>query len=347
MKLEPDIKIIDAARVGATTCYGCGATEGVRALSVGHVVPRVTGERAARSGNSISVALCAACGDRLAAVVRSPDALESARERVREVLAGEIDSDYWRETPCSNELVDKFVAAAGAAPIPSCVVSAEARAKVEDLIYRGCYSGILLLEDCDPEQGAEYEGIITDIIAAAAGAPPIPEDAAHFREELARMTIERDALRERLASVEADRWRWRGVEDPCERCGGAGCRMYSSGATWRGGMGTARGERDVCDRCWGTGDRYRTGADLRALRDEEGRRVAEAAVGEIARSCGLAASSDGVSLGTVRGAIPHLIIALDRVADKRGAPAAAFLPDLAISLGNVLRRAIGMPERRS
>lgn len=58
---------------------------------------------------------------------------------------------------------------------------------------------------------------------------------------------------------------WRGVDDPCTKCQGAGVRSYSSTATWRGGMGGCMITTDVCDRCWGSGDEHRHGEDLRAL----------------------------------------------------------------------------------
>lgn len=51
----------------------------------------------------------------------------------------------------------------------------------------------------------------------------------------------------------------------CGRCCGAGEYMYSSGATWRGGVGTCSFQDDVCDLCWGTGRTDKKGADLRAL----------------------------------------------------------------------------------
>jgi hypothetical protein len=71
--------------------------------------------------------------------------------------------------------------------------------------------------------------------------------------------------------------RSRGVRDPCESCRGLGTRLYGSGSTWRGGMGTASMEYDVCDVCWGSGDKFRHGEDLRKLRDEEADRVAKLA----------------------------------------------------------------------
>lgn len=61
---------------------------------------------------------------------------------------------------------------------------------------------------------------------------------------------------------------WRGVEEPCPMCHGSGARLYSSTATWRGGLGGAALRTDVCDTCWGTGDAQRKGVDLRADRRE-------------------------------------------------------------------------------
>jgi len=62
--------------------------------------------------------------------------------------------------------------------------------------------------------------------------------------------------------------RLRGVNDPCDKCKGLGSYNYSSGATWRGGMGTCAFQHDICDKCWGTGDKYRIGTDLRKLEAE-------------------------------------------------------------------------------
>ena len=60
----------------------------------------------------------------------------------------------------------------------------------------------------------------------------------------------------------------------CSECGGSGQKLYSSTATWRGGMGGASMTHDVCDVCWGTGHKDQTGADLRAVRNElEGRKI--------------------------------------------------------------------------
>lgn len=129
----------------------------------------------------------------------------------------------------------------------------------------------------------------------------------------------------------------RGVENPCERCAGAGYYVYGNSATWRGGMGAASPQRDVCDVCWGTGDRYRTGVDLRRLRSEEAVRVANAAASALANACGAQLSSCHVNI--------HKIIAwLETLVDKRNTP--ADLQGLTQALANTLRRAVGAAERR-
>lgn len=63
-------------------------------------------------------------------------------------------------------------------------------------------------------------------------------------------------------------YRWRHIDQPCSRCSGAGGVMYSSGATWRGGMGTASSAWDICDVCWGSGDESRPWSDQRKLEAE-------------------------------------------------------------------------------
>lgn len=61
----------------------------------------------------------------------------------------------------------------------------------------------------------------------------------------------------------------RGVRDPCETCLGVGVQLYSSTATWKGGIGGCAMTTDVCDKCWGSGDKYRPGFDQRAMRDDK------------------------------------------------------------------------------
>lgn len=102
---------------------------------------------------------------------------------------------------------------------------------------------------------------------------------------------------------------WRGVEEPCRTCDGAGKRTYGSTATWRGGMGGAAMTVDVCDTCWGTGDRWRIGADLRRLRSEEQSRIAAAAVDLLAQSA-------GANLQTARGDVLQIALLLRTEADK-------------------------------
>jgi hypothetical protein len=61
---------------------------------------------------------------------------------------------------------------------------------------------------------------------------------------------------------------WRGIDDPCPRCGGSGVRVYGDTTTWRRGIGGQSMTTDVCDDCWGTGDRAHKGVDLRRMRNE-------------------------------------------------------------------------------
>jgi HEAT repeat protein len=104
-------------------------------------------------------------------------------------------------------------------------------------------------------------------------------------------------------------------------------------------MGTTKSERDICDTCWGTGDADRHGLDLRKLKADEDVRVAERAAELLARAV-------GASLDNCRPAIAYLIGVIDKVSNKRGAPAAPYLPELAQALANTLRRAIGATEVR-
>ena len=128
--------------------------------------------------------------------------------------------------------------------------------------------------------------------------------------------------------------RWRGVRDPCLKCKGSGVWLWPSTATWRGGMGGAAMTYDVCDSCWGSGDRYRSGVDLRRLRDEEGKRVAERAVGHLLHAA-------GVSLGSASGAVEALCVELDNLASppprKREPLRPAFFQDICRSLARALR----------
>lgn len=94
---------------------------------------------------------------------------------------------------------------------------------------------------------------------------------------------------------------------------------------------------DVCDKCWGSGDRYHSGVDLRAIRDDDAERAAADAVDLIARSV-------GASMPSTHRAVAAIVDHLDKLANKRGAPAAPHLPELTRGLADVLRRAIGVRE---
>lgn len=103
---------------------------------------------------------------------------------------------------------------------------------------------------------------------------------------------------------------WRGIEEPCPSCAGRGRHAYSSTATWRGGMGGASMTDDVCDKCWGSGDLHRKGDDLRAMRNSENERIAEAAVT-------LLAGTAGCSLLVMHPAIEELCGELDKLTRGR------------------------------
>ena len=132
--------------------------------------------------------------------------------------------------------------------------------------------------------------------------------------------------------------RARDTRDPCQKCHGSGARIYPSTATWRGGMGGCMMTTDVCDSCWGSGDRYRQWTNLRQLRDEEEKRLAERAVDLLARSV-------GASLGSTHPDVGEIIRVLENLADKRGKPATRYLPELAQGLANQLRVAVGLERR--
>lgn len=46
----------------------------------------------------------------------------------------------------------------------------------------------------------------------------------------------------------------RNIEEPCEKCGGAGVYSYANTTTFHHGAGGQAITSDVCDRCWGSGD---------------------------------------------------------------------------------------------
>jgi len=58
---------------------------------------------------------------------------------------------------------------------------------------------------------------------------------------------------------------WRGIENICPACGGAGVRAYGSTSTWHGGIGGQMITGGICDKCWGSGDDQRPWLNLRVL----------------------------------------------------------------------------------
>lgn len=81
-----------------------------------------------------------------------------------------------------------------------------------------------------------------------------------------------DALRAEVAALREQRDHkfeqfldWRGIEvgEQCDRCQGAGSYMYSSTATWMGGIGGQAMTVGVCDKCWGSGKKNSPWTNLR------------------------------------------------------------------------------------
>ena len=129
---------------------------------------------------------------------------------------------------------------------------------------------------------------------------------------------------------------WRGIEGPpCETCGGSGIRVYSSTATWRGGIGGASMTADCCNVCWGSGDSANPWTNLRQFRDEESARVAERAVS-------LLAEAAGARLQTCRPAVDALLGHLDALASpRRRKRDPEFFQNIVMSLASTIRR--GLP----
>lgn len=104
--------------------------------------------------------------------------------------------------------------------------------------------------------------------------------------------------------------RLRGVWNKCECCHGFGARLYSTTATWRGGIGGQAFTYDVCDHCWGSGDEDNRWEDLRELRDERRKKQAAASFDFISNRCGL-------TLGMLEEEANNVLTVLDREANKR------------------------------
>jgi hypothetical protein len=116
--------------------------------------------------------------------------------------------------------------------------------------------------------GLESACRVLDTISALAG---IPNPEEFVRE-----------ARERHENEYSRFLSWRGIEKPCDECGGRGSKAYSNTATWRGGVGGQMVTEGVCSACWGSGDALRKGADLRKLGGELS--AAQARVGELEKA---------------------------------------------------------------
>lgn len=135
----------------------------------------------------------------------------------------------------------------------------------------------------------------------------------------------------------------RGVEDPCPECQGMGVRSYGSTATWRGGMGGQMITNDVCDRCWGSGDRYRSGCDLRKLRDEESARVAARAVDALASAAGAKFTSARRQVAEIATVLRDAAAAADKKRNGNPARDSIVFAPLARSLASMLDLAARSP----
>lgn len=120
-----------------------------------------------------------------------------------------------------------------------------------------------------------------------------------------------------MPSDREEDWRrfceWRGVEVPCPKCHGSGIRMYSSTATWRGGIGGQMCTSDICDKCWGSGDEHRHGVDLRAM-------TAARSAWEEEQCLQYFASRTGATIGSTRKHMLAIAEILDREEKRRKTP---------------------------
>jgi hypothetical protein len=88
---------------------------------------------------------------------------------------------------------------------------------------------------------------------------------------------------------------------------------------------------DVCDACWGSGERDRPWANLRTMRNDIERMVAERAVDALARAA-------GATLQTTRKEVAEIAEILRTASRKRGK--SIWFGPLAKSLADLLDRAV-------
>lgn len=160
---------------------------------------------------------------------------------------------------------------------------------------------------------------------------------AHHIEETSYLYDQRSNQR---ALVEDDvLWR-RGIEpdEVCDKCHGMGVRSYSNTSLWRGGIGGQAISSGICDGCWGSGNKDKPWMNLRTMEVDMRRQIAEQAVDALARSCGASLSP------TTTMSIKEIIEQLDLMTRKR--KISFWTDELANGLANLLRRAIGEPEKK-
>jgi len=136
-----------------------------------------------------------------------------------------------------------------------------------------------------------------------------------------------------VGSVPEEFLRNRGLsrfETVCPPCGGWGLKWYSSGATWRGGMGTASSAQDVCNFCWGSGNSSKPWLNLKTLQEDIELEISR-------RAHMLLADAAGTNIGAMQPAIYELVLELEKFSRGRK-PRAAFFVDLCLSLIKILKR---------
>lgn len=119
-------------------------------------------------------------------------------------------------------------------------------------------------------------------------------------------------------------------EDACGTCGGYGVRTYSSGATWRGGMGTTSSAKDVCNFCWGSGSKSSPWLNLKTFEADRAAEIQR-------RSLTLLADVAGTNLAVMRPAIDALVEELKRLTRGRKERPPFFI-DLCLGLINTFTK---------
>lgn len=136
-----------------------------------------------------------------------------------------------------------------------------------------------------------------------------------------------------------DLLRQRGIrneDDACEQCAGLGTKMYGNTSGWRRGIGGQAMSVDVCDKCWGSGMDDRPWLNLRELEQNQQKEIARRATTAVADAC-------GAHYPTTAESIREIIKVLDKLTNAR--KTTFWTAPLANGLANLLRRAIGDPER--